>query len=311
MISVVTGGAGFIGSWLCESLLAGGHKVICIDNFITGSEKNLSNIKKNKNFTLIKKDISLSININEKIDYIFHLASPASPVFYQRYPIETMLANSAGTKNMLELAKKHNARLLFASTSEIYGEPQQHPQTETYWGNVNPVGIRSCYDESKRFGEALTLSYARKHGLDARVARIFNTYGPRMQLDDGRVVPNFIMQSLESKPITVYGNGKQTRSFCYVTDMVDGLKKMMFSEKTKNSVINLGNPEEYTVLEIAQLIKKLAKSKSDIIFKPLPEDDPTRRKPDITKARKMLAWSPTTELEQGLEKTIDFFRMMK
>ncbi len=306
-VSVVTGGAGFIGSWLCESLITDGHKVICIDNFITGSEKNIEHLKENNNFRLIKHDVSRTLTISEKTDFIFHLASPASPVHYQKYPIETMLANSDGTYNMLELARRNNAKFLFASTSEVYGDPKEHPQKETYWGNVNPVGVRSCYDESKRFGEALVMAMHRKYGLDARIIRIFNTYGPRMQKDDGRAVPNFITQAISSKPITIYGDGKQTRSFCYVTDMVEGMKKAMFSGKTNGDIFNLGNPDEYTILEIAEKTKEILKSKSKIIFKLLPEDDPARRKPDITKA-KGVGWEPKIPLDAGLKSTIEWFR---
>lgn len=306
-VSVVTGGAGFIGSWLCESLIADGHKVICIDNFVTGSEKNIEHLRKNESFRLIKHDVSRTLTIGEKTDFIFHLASPASPVHYQKYPVETMLANSDGTYNMLGLARKSNAKFLFASTSEVYGDPKEHPQKETYWGNVNPVGVRSCYDESKRFGEALVMAMHKKYGLDARIIRIFNTYGPRMQKDDGRAVPNFITQAISSKPITIYGDGKQTRSFCYVTDMVEGMKKAMFSGKTKGDIFNLGNPDEYTILEIAEKTKEILNSKSKIVFKPLPEDDPARRKPDITKA-KGIGWEPKIPLDVGLKSTIEWFR---
>ncbi len=306
MISVVTGGAGFIGSWLCESLISDGHKVICIDNLITGSVKNIEHLRKNKDFRLIKHDVSKPLP-NEKADFVFHLASPASPVHYQKHAIETMLANSAGTYNMLKLARSSNAKFLFASTSEVYGDPKEHPQKETYWGNVNPVGVRSCYDESKRFGESLVMAIHRKYGLDARIIRIFNTYGPRMQKDDGRAVPNFIIQAISSKPITIYGDGKQTRSFCYVTDMVDGIKKVMFSYKTTGDIINLGNPNEYTILEIAEKTKEILGSRSKIVFKPLPEDDPTRRKPDITKANN-IGWQPKIQLGEGLNSTIEWFR---
>lgn len=305
MRSIITGGAGFIGSWLCESLLNEGHEVISVDNFITGSEKNISHLRKNKSFRLIRHDVSKPMKIASKIDYVFHLASPASPVHYQKHPIETMLANSAGTYNMLELARKNSAKFMFASTSEVYGNPKEHPQKETYWGNVNPVGPRSCYDESKRFGEALVMSFQRG-SLDARIVRIFNTYGPRMQSNDGRAVPNFINQAIRNKPITIYGSGKQTRSFCYVTDMVSGIKKAMFSGN--RDIINLGNPEESTILEIAKRIKSLSDSGSEIIFKPLPADDPIRRKPDITRAKKTLKWEPKTKLDAGLKETIEWFK---
>ncbi len=303
MISIVTGGAGFIGSWLCESLLSEGHSVICIDNFITGSEKNIAHLK--KNFRLIRHDVSKPMKTGKKIDYIFHLASPASPVHYQKYPIETMLANSMGTLNMLELARKNNAKFLFASTSEIYGNPKEHPQKETYWGNVNPIGVRSCYDESKRFGEALAMSFHRK-SVNTRIARIFNTYGPMMQKSDGRAIPNFINQAIRNRPITIYGSGKQTRSFCYATDMVDGIKKVMFLGNSSD-IFNLGNPDEYTILDIAEKIKSMTKSDSEIVFKSLPDDDPVRRKPDITRA-KAIGWAPKTPLDTGLEETIKWFR---
>ena len=306
MISLVSGGAGFIGSWLCENLISEGHEVICMDNFITGSEKNIEHLKKNKKFILISHDITKPLEIDEKIDFIFHLASPASPVHYQKYPVETMLANSLGTYNMLELALRNKSKFLFASTSEIYGNPAEHPQKENYWGNVNPVGVRSCYDESKRFGEALTLSYFRKYDTDVKIVRIFNTYGPRMQKNDGRAVPNFIIQALNNKPITIYGDGMQTRSFCYVTDLVYGIHKAMFLG-VKSDIFNLGNPDEYKILEIAKKIKDLTKSGSEIVFCSLPEDDPIRRRPDITKA-KGIGWEPKTSLEMGLKETIKWFK---
>jgi len=302
---LVTGGAGFIGSWLCEDLVKDYH-VVCVDNFITGKLGNVSRILKNRNFTLLKHDVSRPLKYKGDIGYIFHLSSPASPVDYQKLPIETMLANSFGTYNMLNLAKAKGARFLLTSTSEVYGDPKEHPQREEYWGNVNPVGPRSCYDESKRFAEALAMSYHRKERLDVRIVRIFNTYGPRMRADDGRAIPNFISQALANSPITVYGNGKQTRSFCYITDLVRGLEKAMFSDSS-GEIFNLGNPEEFTVLELANLVKKIAGSKSEIIFKDLPKDDPAKRKPDITKARKRLGWSPEVGLEEGLKKTIGEF----
>lgn len=298
--SLVTGGAGFIGSWLCEALLDKGQKIICVDNFITGNKENIQHLLKDKNFTLLEHDVIKPVNINEKIDFIWHLASPASPVDYQKLPIETMLVNSIGTLNMLRLAEKKKARFLFASTSEVYGDPKEHPQKESYWGNINPVGPRSCYDESKRFGEALTMSCGYHN---TRIVRIFNTYGPRMRADDGRAVPNFIMQALEKKPLTIYGNGSQTRSFCYVDDMVKGIIAVMHSKIC--TPVNLGNPVEMTILECAKMIIKLTASSSEIIFSELPKDDPTRRLPDITVA-KSLGWKPETGLEEGLKKTIAY-----
>lgn len=302
---VVTGGAGFIGSHICSKLLEAGHTVLCIDNMSTGSLSNISGIKGNKNFSFSRKDV-IEVRTLKKFDIIFHLASPASPVYYQKHPVETMLANSVGTKNVLDMAKKHKARLIFASTSEVYGNPKQHPQTESYWGNVNPTGIRSCYDESKRFGEALCMAYFRK-GLDIRIARIFNTYGPRMNARDGRVIPSFIMQAIQNNDITVYGKGNQTRSFCYVDDMVRGIISLSEKDVT-GEIINLGNPDEYSVIDIAKKIKKLTGSISDIVFAGMPEDDPLRRKPDISKAKRLLSWEPETGLENGLGLSIEYFR---
>jgi len=303
---LVTGGAGFIGSWLCENLVDE-YNVICADNFITGKSDNISHLLKRKNFTLIKHDVSKPLTYDNDIRYVFHLSSPASPVDYQRFSIETMLVNSLGTYNMLNLAKNKRARFLLASTSEVYGDPQEHPQKEEYWGNVNPVGPRSCYDESKRFAEALVMAYYKRENLDVRIARIFNTYGPRMRIDDGRVIPNFITQALHNKPITVYGDGKQTRSFCYISDMVDGLRKLMFSS-VEERIFNLGNPQEFTVLELANLVKKLTQSDSKIVFVNLPEDDPSKRKPDISKAKNNLSWFPKVSLNTGVKNTIEVFR---
>ncbi len=304
---LVTGGAGFIGSWLCESLLEN-YKVICVDDFSSGAERNISELKKNRNFRFVKHNVIELLNVNEDVNYVFHLASRASPIDYQTYPVHTMLTNSLGTYNMLELAKKKNARFLFASTSEVYGDPLEHPQKETYWGNVNPNGVRSCYDESKRFGEAVAMTFMREFSIDVRIARIFNTYGPRMKANDGRVVSNFVTQSLKGKAITVYGNGSQTRSFCYVSDLVSGIIKLMFSEKAKGEVINLGNPKEFTVLELANLVRKMINSKSEIIFSNLPDDDPKRRNPNIEKAKKLLGWEPKISLADGLEETIQYFK---
>jgi len=303
---LVTGGSGFIGSHLCEALLAKKHNVICIDNFGSGDAKNIQHLLQNKNFQFIKHNIIQPLQIDGKIDQIFHLASRASPIDYQQYPVETALSNSLGTHNMIKLALEKNATLLFSSTSEVYGDPAVHPQKENYWGNVNPIGIRSCYDESKRFAEALLMAYYREYKAKVKIIRIFNTYGPRMRKDDGRVIPNFITQALANKPITIYGNGKQTRSFCYVDDLVTGIIKMMDSDQL--GPMNLGNPKENTMIEIAQIIKKLANSKSEIIFKPLPEDDPTRRCADISLAKKILQWEPKVKLEDGLMKTIEWFK---
>ncbi len=306
---LVAGGAGFIGSWLCEELLKQNFRVVCIDNLCTGREQNILHLKQDKNFEFINCDIikPLPESIG-KVDFIFHLASPASPPAYQKLAIETLLVNSNGTLNLLELARKDNARFLFASTSEVYGNPAQHPQKETYWGNVNPNGIRSMYDESKRFGEALCMAYFRKYNIDLRIARIFNTYGPRMRADDGRVISNFINQSLQDEPLTVYGDGKQTRSLCYVSDLVEGLLGLMFKEGIGGEVANLGNPHERIIFELAEIIRRLTNSKSEISFKELPQDDPERRCPDISKAEKLLNWNPKISLEQGLQKTIEWYK---
>ncbi|PJE69171.1 NAD-dependent dehydratase [Candidatus Shapirobacteria bacterium CG10_big_fil_rev_8_21_14_0_10_38_14] len=320
---LVAGGAGFIGSHLCEELLKQGEEVFCVDNLLTGNLRNIrrfledkqSLLLRNKRFHFIKHDIIKPLAQRlTKINFeaIFHLASPASPnplspLSYLHYPIETLLANSLGTLNLLNLAQKNKAKFLFASTSEIYGDPKVSPQPETYWGNVNPNGIRSCYDEAKRFGEAVSAAYLKKFDVDVRIIRIFNTFGPRMDKNDGRVVVNFINQAIAGKPITVYGKGLQTRSFCYVDDLIRGLLLSMFQEKTKGMVINLGNAEEHSILEFAQLIIKLTESDSKIVFKPLPEDDPSNRCPDISKAKKLLNWKPKVSLKEGLLKTIDYF----
>lgn len=315
-VILVAGGAGFIGSHLCEELLKKGYQVICIDNFITGDKKNIEQLLSNPSFVLIEDDITQIATHRPKIphvDYIFHLASPASPNkkskrSYIAFPIETILANSVGTYNLLQLTKEDNAEFLYASSSEVYGDPAISPQTEDYFGNVNPNGVRSVYDEGKRFGEALTMAYVRKHNLNCRIIRIFNTYGPKMQRDDGRVVSNFINQAIEGKPLTVYGEGKQTRSFCFVDDMVSGLLSAMFTKDTKGEVINIGNPDERTVLELANLVKQMTSSQSEIVYEPLPEDDPIRRKPDISKAKKLLSWEPKVSIEEGLAKTIQYFK---
>ena len=306
----VTGGAGFIGSHLCEALLKRGNRVICVDNFFTSTKENIMHLFPEENFTLVEHDITEVLSVDYSLprpDYIFHLASPASPTDFYNYPLETMLVNSSGTHNVLEWAKKSDAKFLFASTSEVYGEPKEHPQTESYWGNVNPIGPRSCYDESKRFGEALATTYSGKYDLEVAIARIFNTFGPRMRLEDGRVIPNIVSQALQDEPLTIYGDGLQTRSFCYVDDMVEGLIKLMLLE-TNGQVINLGNPNETTVLSLAKKIQKMCNSNSELKFLPLPKDDPTRRKPDITKARNVLNWQPSVLLEEGLEKTIIWFQ---
>ncbi len=303
---LVTGGAGFIGSFLCEELLDKEYNVICLDNFSTGREENVKHLLQNPRFKLIEHDVTEPIEL--ETDFVFHLASPASPVDYEKLPIETSMANSLGTFNMLNLAKKNKSRFLLASTSEVYGEPSVHPQREDYWGNVNPIGKRSCYDVSKRFAENLTMNFFRKYRLDIRIARIFNTFGPRMRLDDGRAIPNFIVQSLTGKPITVYGDGKQTRSFCYISDMVDGLIKLILKDNLSGEIVNLGNPEERIILSVVELIKDMANTNSEIIFEPLPKDDPTKRRPDITKARKLIDWSPEIDFISGLEKTIEWFR---
>jgi len=307
MRSLVTGGAGFIGSHLCERLLKEGHEVICVDNLGSGDFENVRHLTPNKKFRFIKHNIIEPLQLIEgKLDFIFHLASRASPKDYQKYPVETALSNSIGTDRMAKLALAKNAKLLFASTSEAYGEPKEHPQKESYWGNVNPIGVRSCYDESKRFGEALLMAYLREYNVDIKIVRIFNTYGPRMRLDDGRVIPNFVTQALNNKPITIYGDGSQTRSFCYVSDLVDGIIKMANSKEIGPK--NLGNPKEFTILETAELIKKITNSKSEFTYLKLPKDDPTRRSPDISEARKLLSWKPKIEFEEGLKPTIDYFK---
>jgi len=303
---LVTGGAGFIGSFLCERLLKEENEVVCLDNLSTGNKSNIEHLLKEQKFKFLEHDVTKPIEL--KVDSIFHMASPASPVDYQKLPIETSMANSIGTFNILELARKNNARFLLTSTSEVYGDPLENPQKETYWGNVNPFGVRSCYDESKRFAETLTMSFFRKYGLDVRIARIFNTFGPRMRKDDGRAIPNFMVQALSGKSITVYGDGKQTRSFCYISDMTNGLMKFMFTDDISGEVVNLGNPDERSIISVAELIKKLTQSKSEIIFKPLPEDDPKHRKPNINKAKELLNWKPKVDFIDGLKKTIEWFK---
>ena len=302
---LVTGGAGFIGSHLCDFLLEKGHYVICADNLLTGDIKNIKHNLQNKRFEFMKHDVTKPLKISGRIDYVLHFASPASPVDYMNYPLETLDVGSIGTKILLELARKKKAKFLLASTSEVYGDPKISPQPEEYFGNVNPIGPRSVYDEAKRFAEALTSAYVREKLVDARIVRIFNTYGPRMGLDDGRVVPNFIKQALTGQPLTVYGDGSQTRSFCYVSDMVSGIYKLMYTKTA--GPINIGNPKELKVNEFANVILKLTGSRSKIVYKPLPQDDPKQRSPDISKAKKELAWAPEVDLEEGLKKTIEWF----
>ena len=303
---IVSGAAGFIGSHMCDRLLAEGHTVVGLDNFLTGSEQNLAHLARHPGFRFIRQDVTQPTALDGAIDAVLHLASPASPKDYLEHPIETLDAGSAGTRQMLELARVNNASFLLTSTSETYGDPLVHPQVETYWGNVNPVGPRSCYDESKRFAEAMTMAFHRTHKMRTNIARIFNTYGPRMKLNDGRVVPAFMDQALRGEPLTIFGDGSQTRSFCYVSDLVDGLYRLMQSDE--RYPVNLGNPEEMTILEFAERIRVLTGSKSRIIHEQLPQDDPKQRKPDISKARRILGWEPRVMLDEGLRQTIQYFR---
>lgn len=302
---LVTGGAGFLGKHLCEQLVYEGHHVLCVDNYFTGSIENIQHLFKYPNFEVIRQDICFPLYV--EVDEIYNLACPASPVFYQKDPIQTLKTSVLGAYNMLGLAKRTGAKILQASTSEIYGDPSIHPQTEDYWGNVNPIGIRSCYDEGKRTAETLFFDYHRQHGVDIRVARIFNTYGPHMQADDGRVVSNFINQAIKNEDITVYGDGTQTRSFCYVSDLVHGLRRLMDCDFTGGPV-NLGNPGEFTMLELANKVIELTNSSSQIVFRPLPGDDPKQRKPDISIAKEKLLWEPSIQLDRGLEETINYFK---
>jgi dTDP-glucose 4,6-dehydratase len=304
---VISGGAGFIGSHLCEYLLGLGHTVIALDNLITGSVENIEHLQNNPEFKFRELDVTKPFKVEGKIDCVMHLASLASPKDYFAHPLETLESGSTGTRNMLELARTSGARFLVTSTSECYGDPLEHPQRETYWGNVNPVGVRSCYDESKRYAEAITMAYHREYGLHTTIARIFNTYGPRMQLKDGRVVPAFLDQVLSGEPMTVFGDGSQTRSFCYVSDMVRGL--MLLSQADERYPVNLGNPREMTILEFARHIQSAFGTDAQIDFKPLPEDDPKRRRPDIEKAKRILGWEPQVSLEEGLRETINYFRL--
>ncbi|HWH76921.1 MAG TPA: UDP-glucuronic acid decarboxylase family protein [Candidatus Binatus sp.] len=302
---LVTGGAGFLGSHLCESFLSQGHEVLCMDNYSTGAKENIAGFLKNPRFRFIDHNVSRYIEVQEPLDYVLHFASPASPVDYLELPIPTLKVGALGTHNTLGLAKSKNAVYLLASTSEVYGDPLVRPQSEEYWGNVNPIGPRGVYDEAKRYAEAMTMAYHRYHGLNTRIVRVFNTYGPRMRLRDGRVVPNFIMQALKGESLTVYGEGQQTRSFQYVDDLIAGLNKLL---KTDHHLpVNIGNPHEMTVLDFAKKIIELTGSKSEIVYKPLPEDDPQVRQPDITKAKNILGWEPKVKLEEGLGKTIEYF----
>jgi len=303
---IISGAAGFIGSHLCDRLIAEGHSVVGLDNFITGSPRNIAHLRGNPRFEFRAWDVCRPLERDGLVDAVLHLASLASPKDYLEHPIETLESGSTATRNMLDVAREHEARFLLTSTSECYGDPAVHPQVETYWGNVNPVGPRSCYDESKRYAEAMTMAYHRVHGLRTTIARIFNTYGPRMQLNDGRVVPAFIDQALRGEPLTVFGDGSQTRSFCYVDDLVDGLYRLAFSDE--RYPVNLGNPDEMTILEFAERIRRLTGSNAPIEFKPLPEDDPKQRQPDISKAKRLLDWEPRVGLEDGLRQTIEYFQ---
>lgn len=306
MRTLITGAAGFIGSHLCERFLNEGHEVIGVDNFITGSLDNLDPFRSDPKFRFIGHDISNPLRIKDKLDNVLHFASPASPVDYLEHPIQTLKVGSLGTHNTLGLARHHQARYLLASTSEVYGDPLEHPQKETYWGNVNPVGVRGVYDEAKRFAESMTMAYHRVHKLNTHIVRIFNTYGERMRLNDGRVLPNFMYQALRGEPITVYGDGSQTRSFQYVSDLVEGIWRLLHTDY--HEPVNLGNPAEITILQFAQEIKALAGSRSEIVFKPLPQDDPKVRQPDISRAKAVLGWEPVVSREEGLKRTMEFFR---
>jgi dTDP-glucose 4,6-dehydratase len=302
---LVTGGAGFIGSHLCDALVADGHHVVCIDNLVTGSTRNIEQLKNESRFEFIQQDVNRPYDAGA-LDYIFHFASPASPVDYLKHGIETLKVGSLGSFHSLDLAKKYRAKYLLASTSECYGDPLQHPQNEAYWGNVNPIGPRSVYDEAKRFAEAVTMAYLRYHKVDTRIVRIFNTYGPRLQLNDGRVISNFMKQALRGEPLTVYGDGNQTRSFCYVSDEVEGILRL--SRSAFHEPVNIGNPGEFTVLQCAQLVLKVTASRSPIVFEPLPQDDPRQRRPDIARAKELLGWNPGIDLEGGLNLSLEYFQ---
>ena len=305
--TVITGGAGFVGSHLCERFLAEGHDVVCVDNLLTGHRRNIAHLLDDPHFSFVEHNVSGTIAIDGAVDNVLHFASPASPADYLAHPIATLKVGSLGTHNALGLAKAKDARFLLASTSEVYGDPDVHPQREDYWGNVNPIGPRGCYDEAKRFAEAITMAYFRYHGVKTRIVRIFNTYGPRMRLNDGRVLPAFMGQVLRGEPMSVYGQGDQTRSFCYVTDLVDGIYRLLHAEF--NEPVNIGNPSEITVLELAkEIIAMVPGSKSTIAYEPLPQDDPRRRRPDITRAQTLLGWNPTIDRAEGLARTLDYFR---
>ncbi len=306
MRTVITGGAGFIGSHLCERLVSEGHEVVCVDSLITGSRENLAGIEESPLFTFVQSDVSETLAVDGQFDRLLHMASPASPIHYLKYPIDTLRAGSLGTFHCLEAARLCSATFLLTSTSEVYGNPEVSPQPESYWGNVNPIGVRSVYDESKRFAEAATMAYRREHHVDTKIVRIFNTYGPRMRSYDGRVVPAFINQALAGEDLTVFGDGSQTRSFCFVTDMVEGLCRML--EGNDEGPLNLGNPAEITVLQLAQEIIALTGSRSGITHKPLPDDDPELRRPDLTRAKKSLGWEPVVGREEGLKRTVNYFR---
>jgi len=305
---LISGAAGFIGSHLCDRLLADGHEVVGLDNFITGSARNLSHLEGNSRFRFKECDVTQALAAGGPFDQVWHLASLASPKEYLAHPIETLESGSTGTRNMLEIARRDEARFLLTSTSECYGDPLEHPQAETYWGHVNPVGMRSCYDESKRYAEALTMAYYRYHGVRTNIARIFNTYGPRMALKDGRVVPAFLDQALRGEPLTVFGDGSQTRSFCYVSDLVDGLVRLSISDE--RYPVNLGNPAELTILQFGETIRRLMGSHLPMVFEPLPDDDPRKRRPDISKARRLLNWEPSVSLEDGLRDTVEYFKTL-
>jgi dTDP-glucose 4,6-dehydratase len=304
--TLITGGGGFIGSHLCERFLAEEHDVIAVDNYITGRPENIAHLRNNKRFSVIQHDVSQPLTVEGQVDNVLHFASPASPVDYLNYPIQTLKVGSLGTHNTLGLAKAKNARYLMASTSEVYGDPEQHPQREDYWGNVNPIGLRGCYDEAKRFSEAIVMAYHRAHQVKTHIVRIFNTYGERMRLDDGRVLPNFMGQALRGEPLTVYGDGSQTRSFCYVSDLVEGIFRLLFTEF--HQPVNLGNPDEVSILEFAREVMELSDTSSKLVFKPLPQDDPKVRKPDITRARQLLGWEPKINRHDGLRRTMEYFQ---
>ena len=305
MRALVTGGAGFLGSHLCDALLAEGHSVVCADNLLTGRMANLEHLLDEARFGFVEQDVCQPFDVG-RVDYVFHFASPASPVDYLKHGIETLRVGSAGTMNCLEIARKYHAKFLLASTSECYGDPLEHPQRESYWGHVNPVGPRSVYDEAKRFAEAATMAFHRYHHVDTRIVRIFNTYGPRLQINDGRVISNFMKQALRGEPLTVYGDGLQTRSFCYVSDEIEGI--VALAKADEHGPVNIGNPSEFTVLECAQIVLQVAGSQSTVVFEPLPQDDPKQRRPDVAKARELLGWEPKVELREGLERSLEYFR---